>query len=189
MYFRIHLNPNTFSNISLPQYISQYANAVTGHFRLSSNLQVSIYRGAEAKWSLCTQTLCKGKPITAMWQISVRITYHSHVAHQCQNCLNIFLVSVSVDLVTCVSGSSSHKCWDVISIISRILIQGKGLSWIWAEFEAFYETLQCSFVYFGVEQTSWQSLGTIHRIRADFGFILGQFIGLRLFLGYFRSLF
>ena len=36
-----------------------------------------------------------------------------------------------------------------------------GLCWIWVEFGAFYETLQCSFVYFGEEQSCWQRLGSM----------------------------
>ena len=97
---------NIFSNTSLPQYISQCANAVTLHFRLSSNLQVSIYfsKGDCGQIiSVYTNSLpitACGKsvselPITAMWHISVRI-------------VQIFFLSLSQWIWSCVSGSSSH---------------------------------------------------------------------------------
>ena len=162
MYFPIHLCLDIFLNMPLqsnyfPTFTPQYISLSLSPTRGVWGQMISVYTN----------------PLYLSQQ---------YVAHQCQNCPNIFWflsqrirsfvqLCLKIWSQTALDTHVVHTCRDVISFISRILIQGKGLCWIWAEFRAFYETLQCSFVYFRVEQTSWQCLRSIHRIKADFGLI------------------
>ena len=106
--FRIMAQPSSL-NIFLPQYIFQYipASIYFSMCQCSHTAFQIIFQPSSLnlflQGGLWPDDLCVHKLFTyySMWQISVRITYHSHVAHQCQNSPNIFLVSISVDLVMC----------------------------------------------------------------------------------------
>ena len=190
--FPIYFSSNTFPNISLPQYISQCAFAVshTAFQIIFQPSRLNIFPNAFLQGGLRPNDLCVHKIFP----------HHSNLVPACFLSLFFsFLTQLTWSLsLLCwipMCASSSHFYWGCMSrtrsinngdfIISRILIQFKGLSWIWAEFRPFYESLQCTLVYFRGGQTSWQCLESIYKIKADFGSICRIEADFRFILGTF----
>ena len=186
IHFPIYLCLNIFLNVPL--------QSVTLHFRLFSNLHASIYfptpfsRGG---WGQMISVYTKSFPITAIWsQLASCHCFSRFSPSWSGHCLFSAEYQCALPVHTYI-GDVCHAPAGLYSInngdfiISRILIQFKGLSWIWAEFRPFYESLQCTLVYFRVGQTSWQCLESIYKIKADFGSICRIEADFRFILGTF----
>ena len=125
------------------------ASAVTLHFGLFGNLQASIYFPTPfSKWSRCRQALHN----TITGDLVSTVHSHRHIAYcSIGTKINLF---VKVEIVLNMMDLNPSRQWPWFRACD-------GLCWIWVEFGAFYETLQCSFVYFGEEQSCWQRLGSM----------------------------
>ena len=176
IHFPIYLCLNIFLNVPL--------QSVTLHFRLFSNLHASIYfptpfsRGG---WGQMISVYTKSFPITAISRFWPSWPCHClfSTEYQCALPVHTYIGDV------CHAPAGLYSINNGDFIISRILIQFKGLSWIWAEFRPVYESLQCTLVYFRGGQTSWQCLESIYKIKADFGSICRIEADFRFILGTF----